>query len=413
MDTLFRKAAIFHILIASILSSCSSDSSRQAAEPRPPAAYQMLPQEELPPPSGSWEVDTVRTFQAPPGLSYDNRGGRVAKIDGRLVLTLLYRQRIVQYDWEKGQLLREIKLQKEGPHAMQRAYSTSFLSSDSLWVHGADYFRFTLMDGEGKVYRRVDLGKSASGKRELSAYSWHHSPIHAVGKQMWFIWTPGNYSSAESRYTSAQVMPADRIAGQVALGPTPTATDLPLGFPAEYMDKIWVYPDQVLTYWSWSRDTVYISHPISARVSFYCLGDDTIFSRMVPSVPLAEVLQPLSPVAQFDRAKAVLAQGYYGPVRYDPWNQLVYRLIIHPQTSVYTSEGTYVQPYDFTYSVQVMDKKLRLLGEYPIPSERYNSLYAFASPDGLCLTHAHPKHPDLREEEIGCTCYRWLADGEK
>ncbi len=375
--------------------------------------YVALPDEEVSLPKGKWEPSTVRRFYAPAGLSFSNRGNSMHSFNDRACLVVNYGHvnRFAIYDWETSELLRDVILPEEGPDAILRIYSLSVQHPDSIWLHGSDFFRISLTNDKGKVSRRIDLSITGTNQIQAAAYSWQGSPIQGVGGNVVFIWTPGNYSDDDTRYTVAKIGPGHRVAGRISSFDHPQVEDLPLAFPSDYYDKTWLYPDDVIPRWDWFEKTVYVSFPISSEVIRYRLGDTIAWSRTVTSHFLPKTISPLSSTFQLDAATAVLERGYYGNIIHDEWNHLVYRLVIHPNTShPYQADGTYTQPHDFTYSVQVMDSSLRLLGEYPIPQEKYSPTHAFASPQGFCLPATHPRNPGLRENELVYTCYQWVAE---
>ena len=376
----------------------------------PAVPYVPLPATDEPTPQGSWQVSTVRRFPVPEGLGYDHRGNTLELFNGRWVLVIEYisPNDIFLYDWETSELIRRIRLAQEGPDAMAKPYSTSIVSPDSLWVHAADYFRFSLLDDRGQVLRRFDLSSIGTDQVEASAYSWRGSAIHAVSEGLVFIWGAGNYSSAATRYTQARVGPGHRVAGLLHPAESPEVIDLPLAFPEAYYDQVWLYSNDVHPRWDWDGETVYLSFPISARVFRYRLGEASAASRSVRSEFLPETIAPLTPTAQLDEAQTVLDRGFYGNIHYDRWHQRIYRLVVHPGTDAYQDDGTYTQPYDYTYSVQVMDSSLRLLGEYPIPSGKLDPSKGFVTPIGLCFPHMHPDYPGLKEDEMAFTCYQWM-----
>jgi len=392
---------IFLLSLCCILWSCHADDNESAqgiAYSVPALDYAPLPQAEVPsPPKYKWKKRGEKVFQTPDLLSFSNRGCQYREIrqGARLICNynFLDVKRIIIYDWESEKLLHDIKLASEGPNKLRNTYSLSYDDPDRIWTHNSDYFRFHQIDSQGKIIDQIDLTKIDIPVTILqaSAYSWKGNPIHTNDTAIYFLWNTGNYSNAEVKYSQAFINENDRPFGYINFDRPSQARDLPIAFLKEYLEKKWVYSNDVDARWSWlDENTLYYSFPISEKVMSYKLGKDKIIQRRIKSAYLPPTLSPLKLYDNRDDFEIVMERGFYGSIYTNPWQGLVYRLIIRPGTEPYDSEGTYTQPRDYSYAIQVMDTSLNYLGEFTLAEKSFETVEAFVSPEGLWF----PLHPE-------------------
>lgn len=92
----------------------------------------------------------------------------------------------------------------------------------------------------------------------------------------------------------------------------------------------------------------------------------------------------------------------YGNILYDPYREVYYR-IAYPATEISRKlsdrEVLELLQYGRTkFSILILDKDLRVVGETLFPENTYNSQLMFIREDGLYISDSHPRNPEYSDD---------------
>lgn len=92
----------------------------------------------------------------------------------------------------------------------------------------------------------------------------------------------------------------------------------------------------------------------------------------------------------------------YGNILYDPYREVYYR-IVYPSTEINRKltdrELTELLQYGRTrFSILILDKNLKVIGETLFPENTYNSQLMFIRHDGLYISDSHPLNPEYSDD---------------
>ena len=92
---------------------------------------------------------------------------------------------------------------------------------------------------------------------------------------------------------------------------------------------------------------------------------------------------------------------YYGDIIYDEYRQLYYR-IAYPKESLKKGESLLdmTQSGRTRFSIIIMDKNLKVIGETMFPENSYRSNLYYVDKDGLYISSNHYKNPHYKEDSL-------------
>lgn len=94
----------------------------------------------------------------------------------------------------------------------------------------------------------------------------------------------------------------------------------------------------------------------------------------------------------------------YGNILYDPYREVYYR-IVYPSTAI-NRELTDRQLMELLqygrtqFSILILDKDLKVIGETLFPENTYNSQLMFIRHDGLYISDSHPLNPEYSDDVL-------------
>ena len=105
----------------------------------------------------------------------------------------------------------------------------------------------------------------------------------------------------------------------------------------------------------------------------------------------------------------------YGGILYDPYREVYYR-IAYPATEIgrKLKDREAMELLQFgrkNFTIMILDKQFRLLGETRMPDYTYNSNLLFVRPDGLYISYSHPFNENYNDDELCFQLFELKARG--
>ena len=135
---------------------------------------------------------------------------------------------------------------------------------------------------------------------------------------------------------------------------------------------------------------------------------DEVQAVSAPSryLPVPEVPEPVE-ADLFSGTRQMCELPFYGAVYYDPYREVYYR-IAYPKEE-YAEEENFKDLWQSgrsRFSVLVLDKELRVIGETMLPKDTYRSDLVLVGERGLYFSESHYKNPSFDEDVLKFRLFR-------
>jgi Domain of unknown function (DUF4221) len=292
------------------------------------------------------------------------------------------------YDWNIGKLVKSIPLEREGPNGVGNIQGAVATTSDSIYVLSPDQFRVSLINTEGKVLRKYSILPSgvAAGKGAPTSTKdiFVGQPICEASKPMIKV---GNeiYMSAGPRMFWNDPTFFERSRLLIRLNLTTGGFEYLMPFPDVYRQPRKYYPPAFSApSHAFNGKAIIASFP--ADVFLYEVsGQQDKWSRhAAPSMHFNEVVSSLRPLetSSNETAEMEINNEYYERIMYNPFQHVYYRMTWLPDKKVAFSAINPSTDFMVDFSLIILDKHFRKIGEYMLPRE-INSTHFLNTPDGI------------------------------
>lgn len=105
------------------------------------------------------------------------------------------------------------------------------------------------------------------------------------------------------------------------------------------------------------------------------------------------------------KVKYVSTLGYYYSLIYDPFRNIYYRVVLHPQ-DYRNADNTVNMDADRSWSVMILDEDLNVLSETYFPSKKYLYYNLIVTKAGLLISNNHELNPDLNSGKFSFTLFK-------
>lgn len=301
-----------------------------------------------------------------------------------------YRNEILFYDMQTGSYRFTVAPALDGPDGVGRFVGYHIHTLDSIFLTSLDVPEIAWVDRNGKLggkieYAHASDGTSLSKFQSLTSY---YTPLFLINNELYLISGPNRWidqapvsAAIDLRTRSVEALPffyphfpgADNPAKQAGVEEY---------FSRCYDGKRWIYSfyfDENLYVASFRHDSV----------------------RRVPAK--SRYIDRVEQIDDYGRVtfRDLCENPNYGNLLYDPYREVYYR-IAYPATEI--SEK--VNAHELLlygrkkFSILILDKQFRKIGETLFPDYTYNSLLLFIRKDGLYISDSHPMNPAYDDDTL-------------
>ena len=307
---------------------------------------------------------------------------------------------IITFDLEKQDVHKRLPIQPEGPNGVPAMFgSKPFPDSNNYLIYQNLAFRITQMDGNGKVIRNYQLKSPGRFVRViLASYCYFPSFVRDS-----VLYIDQRVASRKKRNLPNYPLFAtlDLKTGELGWAPL----NFPTTFDGDYShirsgDSFaydYNYKDNRLVCSFMESDSILVTDDLT-NVKWYN-AKSRFLDSMTPYIndPIEDV---------YDNIR-YMEKGKYWNLMYDKYRDVYYRFVEMPCE---LADGE--DPYDeFTpkkreFSVIVLDKDFRIIGETKFPDNKYFIRMSFVGRDGLYISENNLGNPEFDEDKLVFACFK-------
>lgn len=294
------------------------------------------------------------------------------------------------YDINTGEHRFEIKTEQEGPNGVGRFCGYYIHSPDSIYLTSLFGKELILIDRKGQIKSRIPVERSAEGVPLQISYFSQTSCTQLKGDSLYFI--------AEAN----RWIEHDPIAAVMNIH-----TGIIHTYPPEYD----TFPNQNhQKRYGWEGSLQRCFNGKNFVYSFHFIEELLVAS------PSQEQMRRIPVKSQYieklklldDYGNLTMQDGAenpnYGGIVYDPYREVYYR-IVYPATEIgrKLKDREAMELLQFgrkNFTIMILDKDFRLVGETLMPDYTYNSLLLFVRKDGLYISCSHPFNENYNDDEL-------------
>ena len=156
------------------------------------------------------------------------------------------------------------------------------------------------------------------------------------------------------------------------------------------------------------KGNLVISYPVSDELYCYNSNDSLVSTISIPSGYLEKYSFPPFDVQKRGDAaykvSYVAELGMYYNLIYDPYREVYYRVVLHPQK--FRNEDRTSNNYnDRAWSIMVIDKNFHLLSENYFEARKYRFSYVIVTSKGLLISNDHELNPNTDAKKLSFTLF--------
>lgn len=286
---------------------------------------------------------------------------------------------ICLFDWVTGKEKLKIRLQKEGPNAVNGIRGFYIQSKDSIWLYNDWKKDVYLVDADGILREKRCLQKLlypiVERSYSVSPFPQTNVPIERVGNKL--------ILQGMNDVLSNGVLPA----ATVLYDWNTNKLDIENPYPSVYAnkDKIndeWnTFAYRQVPYTLNNKKEIVSGFPASDSIVVYNMNTDS-YTSFFAGYSEETNIKPYISTSRTATQRNYLEQYQYTSVLYDTYRDLYYRLVVLPKVDYDLNDIT-TQQKDL--AVIILNKDFKKVGEYCLEHDRYMYINAFVASEGLCI----------------------------
>lgn len=299
------------------------------------------------------------------------------------------------YDLEADTLSFEIPLEMEGPDGVGRIRGVYIKSIDSIYVLNSMAYKVFHVNSKGKVLRTYSwINNKEQSKTVSMAGIYTASPaIYKDGKLNMFA-VPETGPVKKETFTEGKV-------------------NLQLDIESGLVNYNYNYP-KLYTEGNYGNFYINISRTLSPQNSIvYSFGADPFLHETnyggrdisyYAGSNFFEAPKPYKDVNKRDE-NSIESTKFTG-IMYDKFREVYYRIATGgiPLINNQNEKNSF---YDKPISIITLSKDFKVLGETLLPEKKHDYRCWFVAENGLYISNSNPKNPDLQEDKLSFTIYRF------
>jgi len=383
---LFMKKVFLFLILVQLLCSCSQEQGRLNEESQAvakPLTFQKIRE---------WKIPVE-------GLPYHYTSACITGEHPDSVRFWLFNNQqnnIIAFD-DEGNIERNLRIPKEGPNSIPFAFDFLPINSDSILFTANHLHKIYLYREEDNEITSLSTALELPNQvapENYYLYSFPETnvrPHYLKGKLFMQVhhnvfknpFGPEKYRLPFLAVLNVHTMQYDALFG---------------GYPENYLsdDKFTFSVDFPFTLYK--NRYVYVSFPRSHEVHKYDLEGQLIKKAQMRGATMPNEFELLAIDAPKEaKAQLFRNKGFYASIISDPYRNLLYRVVLHPQPEK-DIEGLINTRYHATWSILVFNEELKVLGECSFPALSYNYTQIFVHPSGLLISKENSYNKTNKED---------------
>ncbi|MCC5919703.1 MAG: DUF4221 domain-containing protein [Cyclobacteriaceae bacterium] len=307
------------------------------------------------------------------------------------------------FDLKSKEVTKSIKVIEDGPTPLRKLWGLYFHTMDSIYVVAASSYRVGLIDRKGEVLRTYNLLKSDSWNENTGLiYANSTSQPILSEDQLYFTVFPDRNPNEKFLFEA-------HTASRLNL--TNETYDYFSNYPSSMRDAAWGV-HAARPYSTFNESTKNIIFSFAKSDSLYCYHLETEETKAIYAGTHAEnknINTPKKNPSNDVMFHYAVNHTSYGPVIYDKFRSIYYRIVYHPLKNMEGINPTDVTYYDYLkrpFSIITFDQEFNFLGETYFDGKLYFTNNYFVSEDGLCLSKSNPNNESQSEDLLSFDCFQ-------
>ena len=306
---------------------------------------------------------------------------------------------IITFDLEKQDVHKRLPIAPEGPNGIPAMYgSKPFPDSKNYLIFQSTAFRLTHMDGDGNVLRNYQLKSPGRFVRViLSTFCYFPSFVRDS-----VLYVDQRVASRKKRNLDRYPIFAtlDLRTGELGFAPL----DFPKTFKGDYShirsgDSFtydYNYKENRLVCSFLESDSIMVTDDLT-HTKWYNAKSQFLDSMIPYLNDAGDDVQDI--IRREQKAK-------YWHIMYDKYRDVYYRFAEMP-CELAKDENPYDEfaPKAREFSVIILDKDFRIIGETKFPGNKYFIRMSFVGRDGLYISENNLANPDFDEDKLVFACF--------
>lgn len=328
-----------------------------------------------------------------------NSGKRATTIDGK---TYLYEYIVFSrhapksygiFDLQQRKMIKKIVFPQEGTKAVSRYAKVVLHNFDSIFVIEPRKKAISLYDSTQNLKQKWFLDTAQTGRKigALMVYI-QAEPFFQNAKLFLLHYFYPFYTEENFRDTLEVVFDLETGIASNRVGTHPAIyTESKFYGNDSYATQRIVTKEDKIVYGFGITDSIYV-YDQEKQIAVYAL----------PSTYVSDPAPDPGTLTYNDHEKSreyFVRKGTYALMRYDPYRDLIYRVVLHP-AEPYDQQGNMIDALNKPFSIQVIDENFNLIGEQPFPGNTYDIFNIIAVPQGLLISTSNNKNPALQEDQL-------------
>jgi len=300
------------------------------------------------------------------------------------------------FDFKNEEEIDRIVFPREGPESVSLLQGFYYINADSMLIYDGNRLKLLYLIRDIRSLKSAMTFSDKLDEMETALHiATQNRPI-SLDEKLHFSAYPITYASEDYNYCSKPISISVSLEKRKSIAS--------FHYPYHYQNKLW-------------GDFAYIIHRSKGHGSFAVqafafdhhlhLTDYQGFDSAVLAKSRywgnASLKPPADPYEERVRVEMV-ERMFYGAVLHDPFRRVYYRMVLHG-LPYKNPDGSINRLEDKPFSVLVMDEQFNVLGEQLFEGGRYAFRCWFVHPDGLFISNANNRNPDLREDWLDFTCF--------
>ncbi|WP_339925574.1 DUF4221 family protein [uncultured Cyclobacterium sp.] len=313
-------------------------------------------------------------------LSYEINQGD--KIDNEAFIFLNKKTNSIYfYNWEKSELDSILTLPTQGPSGVGSINGFNYINKDSIFLFAQNY-TISLVNRKGEVLSRKKMPifrEMPEGKRiyNPSIEVTGISPMHYKDNKIFFS---GNIDAEFDDFSK------ENSFSMTLVDLNSEKLQFILPFPEIYYSGNWLGAKfrKSFTTYNEIKNEIIISYPSSHQLSKYDINNGSIEKKFGAS-NFSNIIVPMkgnfSDQTSLEKWSFFLGSDSYGPVIWDKYRKLYYRVLLKGRVNVdnLTGKGDIYK----NMSVIILNEDFSYMGETELPGSIYDNNTFFVTKDGL------------------------------
>jgi len=297
-----------------------------------------------------------------------NSNSFFSKWNGKEVFSFLNQNNnsIYIYDIESAELIENLKFSIEGPDGVGKLTSYYLSNEDSLFLYSYGQALLSIVNSNKTVLKRINMESDLMSVRPEVNSS---RPLGIISNNLIF-----NSWGSEREYYNNDTFPENSF---LFLKLDNYLKSYQIAYPDTYMGSIWgVQFFQIYHDFNINDSLLVLSYPIDNSIYVYDFKTGNLEKKLKNNYLNLKV-NPLSDrVGKFtvdilEEVNHLMKQEYYSLIKYDPYNNLYFRVINHPVPQAVIESGDELKKAFGPFSILILDNEFNYKDIIKFPPYEY------------------------------------------